>query len=405
MNTTRSEEMSFTTIASTPFDAAERLRYSRHIMLPEIGEEGQQRLKQGSVLLIGAGGLGSPAALYLAAAGVGHIGLIDPDTVDDSNLQRQVLYGTDDHGVDKTKAAYKRLSDLNPHIEISTWTEHFSPENGMQVAQDFDIILDGADNFSARYLSNDVAVLLGKPNVHGSIYRFEGQATVLNGGEGTTKGPCYRCMYPDPPEAGTVPSCGEIGVLGVLPGIIGTLQATEAIKLLLGIGEPLIGRLLLYDALSMRFRELRVPRDPHCPICGDNPQISDLADYDYPNLCIAGTDPSTNKRGNSMSIPEITVEELAQMRKENVPHTLIDVREQNEYDFANIGGTLIPLGQVQSRMDEIPAEGEVILQCRSGGRSGQAATILMAAGRTNVKNLVGGILAWSDKVDPSVPKY
>ena len=387
------------------FDAAERLRYSRHIMLPEIGESGQRRLKEGSVLLIGAGGLGSPAALYLAAAGVGHIGLVDPDTVDDSNLQRQVLFGTDDQGNAKTDAAYKRLTHLNPHIQVSTFQEYFNAENGLKIAEDYDIILDGADNFSARYVSNDVAVLLGKPNVHGSIYRFEGQVSVLNGGEGDARGPCYRCMYPDPPDPGTVPSCGEIGVLGVLPGIVGTLQATEALKLLLGIGEPLIGRLMLYDALAMSFRELRVARDPNCPICGEDPQISDLSDYDYPNLCLTGEDSPTDNRTNAMSIPEISVEELARMRNENVPHTLIDVREPSEYEVANLGGTLIPLGEVQARMDEIPAEGEVIVQCRSGGRSGQAVSMLMAAGRTNVKNLAGGILAWSDKIDPSVPKY
>lgn len=391
-------------VGRAEFDSAERLRYSRHIMLPEIGEEGQRRLKEGSVLLIGGGGLGSPAALYLAAAGVGHIGIIDPDTVDQSNLQRQILYGTSDQGEAKSTAARRRLRDLNPHIEISTWTDLFSVSNGMEIARDFDIILDGADNFSARYLSNDVAVLSGKPNVHGSIFRFEGQVSVLNGKNGGEQGPCYRCMYPDPPEPGSVPSCGEIGVLGVLPGIIGTLQATEAVKLLLGIGEPLVGRLLLYDALAMRFRELRVPRDPDCPICGSQPQISDLSDYDYPNLCIAGSQQSTDRQ-HSMSIPEITVEELARMREEGVPHTLIDVRERNEYEFANLGGTLIPLGEVPARMDEIPAEGEVVIQCRSGGRSGQAVAMLMAAGRTNVKNLVGGILAWSDKIDPSVPKY
>jgi len=389
-----------TALPETPaLTSPELTRYSRHIMLPEIGETGQRRLKEGSVLLIGAGGLGSPAALYLAAAGVGHIGLVDPDNVDESNLQRQVLYGTSDRGEPKTERARRRLLDLNPNIHISTWREWFTPENAPDIARDFDIILDGADNFSARYLSNDTAVLLDKPNVHGSIYRFEGQVSVFKKGDG----PCYRCMFPDPPEAGTVPSCGEIGVLGVLPGIVGTLQATEAIKLLLGIGETLIGRLLMYDALSMRFRELRVPRDPACPICGDHPQISDLSDYDYPNLCLTGTAPIQNREG-SMGIPEISVEELARMRDEGVPHTLIDVREPMEYEGANIGGTLIPLGQLSARIDEIPAEGDVIVHCRSGGRSGRAVAMLMAAGRANVRNLAGGIHAWSDRIDPSLPK-
>lgn len=383
------------------FTDNERRRYSRHTMLPEVGEEGQRRLKEGSVLLIGAGGLGSPAALYLAAAGVGHIGLIDPDAVDESNLQRQVLYGAADQGGAKIDAARRRLADLNPHIEISTWREYFTPENGRAIARDFDIILDGADNFSARYLSNDVAVLLDKPNVHGAIYRFEGQVSVFKKGEG----PCYRCMYPDPPAPGTVPSCGDVGVLGVLPGVVGTLQATEAVKLLIGIGEPLIGRLLMYDALRMRFRELAVSRDPSCPICGTDPTISDLADYDYPNLCLSGDGSTSQQQNRAMAIPEISVEELARMRAEGVPHTLVDVREQNEYDFANLGGIHIPLGQVHSRMAEIPADGDVIIHCRSGARSGQAVAMLMAAGRNNVRNLAGGILAWSDKIDPSVPKY
>lgn len=384
---------------SATLDQAERSRYSRHIMLPEIGEAGQRKLKEGSVLLIGAGGLGSPAALYLAAAGVGHIGIVDPDNVDESNLQRQVLYGTSDKGEPKTDQAKKRLLDLNPGLEVSTWKEWFAPGNALDIARDFDIILDGADNFSARYLSNDAAVLLNKPNVHGSIYRFEGQVSVFKRGDG----PCYRCMYPDPPAAGTVPSCGEIGVLGVLPGLVGTMQATEAIKLILGIGSPLIGRLLMYDALAMRFRELRVPRDPDCPICGDHPKISDLSDYDYPNLCLTGETPTQNGDG-SMGIPEISVKELARMREEGVPHTLIDVREPGEYEGANIGGTLIPLGQLRDRMDEIPAEGDVVIHCRSGGRSGQAVAMLMAAGRSNVRNLAGGIHAWSDQIDPSLPK-
>ncbi len=369
-------------------------------MLPEIGEEGQRRLKGASILLVGGGGLGSPAALYLAAAGVGRIGIIDGDRVDESNLQRQVLYGVGDRGEAKVEAARRRLLDLNPEVEIEGIGELLTAENGMELASGYDIILDGADNFPTRYLCNDLSVLLKKPLVHGSIFKFEGQVSVF----GYDDGPCYRCIYPEPPPEGTVPSCGEIGVLGVLPGIVGTLQATEALKLMLGIGTPLSGRILLYDSLQMSFRELRIGRDPDCPVCGKNPAIRSLSDYRYKELCLTGNY-TTNRRTTDMSIPAITVEELAQWREEGKPHTLIDVREPNEYEFANIGGTLIPLGEVQNRMDEIPTEGDVVLMCRSGGRSGQAVAMLAAAGRTNVKNLTGGILAWADKVDPSVPKY
>ena len=380
---------------------SEQHRYSRHIMLPEIGEEGQQKLKESSLLLVGAGGLGSPAALYLAAAGVGRIGVVDGDVVDESNLQRQVLYGTSDRGEAKAEVAGRKLSDLNPDIEIEVLAEELTPENGVEIVSSYDILLDGADNFSTRYLCNDLSVLRKKPLVHGSIYKFEGQVSVF----GLEDGPCYRCLYPEPPLEGTVPSCGEIGVLGVLPGIIGTLQATEAIKLFLGLGKPLSGRILLYNALHMSFRELSVEPDPACPICGRNPSITELADYRYNELCLTRDKENRNKSKERMSIPAITVEELAQWREEGKPHMLIDVREQNEYDFANIGGRLIPLGEVRSRINEIPEDGDVVIMCRSGGRSGQAVKMLTTAGRTNVKNLTGGILAWADSIDSSIPKY
>ena len=377
----------------------EQHRYSRHIMLPEIGQEGQEKLKESSILLVGAGGLGSPAALYLGAAGVGRIGIVDGDVVDESNLQRQVLYTTNDRGENKAVVAAQRLSDLNPEVSVEVHLTRLTPENGAEIASRYDILLDGADNFSTRYLCNDLSVLLGKPLVHGSIYKFGGQASVF----GLHNEPCYRCLYPEPPLEGTVPSCGEIGVLGILPGIIGTIQATEAIKLMLGLGKTLSGRILQYDALNMTFREFSVESDPDCPICGSSPSITQLADYEYNELCL--TSNISNKRRGNMSIPAITVQELAQWREDGKEHTLIDVREQNEYDFANIGGTLIPLGEVQSRIDEIPAEGDVVIMCRSGGRSGQAVSMLAAAGRTNVKNLTGGILAWADAVDTSMPKY
>ncbi|MCB0711186.1 MAG: molybdopterin-synthase adenylyltransferase MoeB [Ignavibacteriae bacterium] len=385
---------------SQPLTSSERRRYSRHIMLPEIGEAGQQRLKESSILLVGTGGLGSPAALYLAAAGVGRIGLVDGDRVDESNLQRQVLYGVSDRGEAKAEAAARRLADLNPEIEIEAHNTLLTPENAFEIVANYDMVLDGADNFSTRYLCNDLSIMLKKPLVHGSIFKFEGQVSVF----GYEEGPCYRCIYPEPPPEGTVPSCGEIGVLGVLPGIIGTLQATEAIKLMLGLGTSLAGRILLYDSLQMTFREIRVRRDPDCPVCGDDPVIQQLSDYQYRELCLT-TDYQSQQRPTTMSIPSITVEELAQWREEGKAHTLIDVRESNEYEFANIGGTLIPLGEVQARMDEIPTEGDVVMMCRSGGRSGQAAAMLAAAGRTNIINLTGGILAWADKVDTTIPKY
>lgn len=383
-------------------------RYSRHILLPELGMQGQQRLKESSVLLIGAGGLGSPLALYLAAAGVGRIAVVDSDVVDESNLQRQVLHGTPDVGRKKVESARERMLEINPHIEVAVHDEPFTSANAMRIATGHNAIVDGTDNFPTRYLSNDVAVLLGIPNIYGSIFRFEGQVSTF----WSKHGPCYRCLYPEPPPPGSVPSCAEGGVLGILPGVVGTLQATETIKTLTGIGQPLIGRLLLYDALAMQFRELRFARDPDCPICGQHPTITALIDYQefcglpaqshtfHETIREQSQQPTT-----TMALPEITVEQLAELRSSGTPHTLIDVREPHEYDLCNLGGILIPLGQIPTRYSEVPREGRVVVHCRSGARSGKAVEYLQSLGYTNLENLAGGILAWSDRVDPSVPKY
>jgi adenylyltransferase/sulfurtransferase len=381
----------------------ETRRYSRHILLPEIGMAGQTKLKESSVLLIGAGGLGSPIGLYLAAAGVGHLGIVDADVVDESNLQRQIIHGTSSLGRAKTESARERIADLNPHVEVTLYDEPFVSSNAMAIAESYDVIIDGTDNFPTRYLSNDVAVFLGKPNVYGSIYRFEGQVSVFH----SPHGPCYRCLYSEPPPPGMVPSCAEGGVLGILPGVIGTLQATEALKLLLGIGEPLIGRLMIYDALAMRFRELKLRRDPACPVCGDNPTIT--APIDYEEFCgVPAHDriPSTsNNTDNEMTTGDITVEELARIRERGEPHTLIDVREPGEYAVANIGGALIPLAELEKRAGEIPREGPVYVHCKMGGRSARAVAYLKSLGYTNVRNVAGGINAWSERIDKSVPIY
>ncbi|MCE7934320.1 MAG: molybdopterin-synthase adenylyltransferase MoeB [Chlorobi bacterium CHB2] len=377
-------------------------RYSRHILLPEFGMAGQQRLKESSVLLIGAGGLGSPLALYLAAAGVGKIGVVDSDVVDESNLQRQVLHGSSDVGRKKVESAQERMMEVNRHIEVATHDQPFTSANAMQIATGYSAIVDGTDNFPTRYLSNDVAVFLGIPNIYGSIFRFEGQVSTF----WSKHGPCYRCLYPEPPPPGSVPSCAEGGVLGVLPGVIGTLQATEVIKVLTGIGKPLIGRLLLYDALAMGFRELRFARDPDCPLCGSRPTITQLIDYEA--FCgVPAHDRVTNQQpdNTTMPVPEITVEQLAELRSSGTPHTLIDVREPHEYELCNIGGTLIPLGQLPERYSEIPRDGTVVIHCRSGARSTKAIEYLQSLGYANVANLTGGIRAWSDVIDPSVPKY
>jgi adenylyltransferase/sulfurtransferase len=380
-------------------------RYSRHLILPEVGVEGQRKLKAGSVLCVGAGGLGSPAALYLAAAGVGTIGIIDFDTVDASNLQRQILHSTRDVGRSKLQSAHDRLSALNPGVKLVSHDAALSSANAMEIFRDYDVILDGTDNFSTRYLVNDACVILGKPNAYGSIFRFEGQASVF----ATRGGPCYRCLYPEPPPPGLVPSCAEGGVLGVLPGVIGTIQATETIKLLLGGGSTLVGRLLLYDAWNMRFRELKLRRDPECPVCGDHPTVKELIDYDQ--FCGIAPQPAASAAAAASSeaqMPEVTVQELNQRLSSGAPVYLLDVREPNEFQIARIpGSTLIPLGQVGSRLEEIKegaAGREILVHCKMGGRSAKAVRLLKDNG-IEAKNVKGGILDWIDKIDRSLPKY
>jgi molybdopterin/thiamine biosynthesis adenylyltransferase/rhodanese-related sulfurtransferase len=372
-------------------------RYSRHLIMPEVGMAGQRSLKQGSVLLIGTGGLGSPLALYLAAAGVGHIGLVDFDVVDDSNLQRQIVHGTSTIGVPKIESAKARLKDLNPFIEVTTYEAQITSENAFELIRPFDVVVDGTDNFPTRYLTNDAAVMLGKPNVYGSIFRFEGQATVFSPKDG---GPCYRCLYPEPPPPGLVPSCAEGGVLGVLPGVIGTIQATEAIKLLTGIGETLVGRLMLYDALAMRFRELKLRRNPECPVCGDHPTVTELIDYEQ----FCGILPEVKTLSNQY---EITPTELAAWLERDDRPYLLDVRNPYEVEIASIPGTsnVIPVDQLPERLSELDTSQELVVYCRSGARSGRAVELLKSAGFRKVKNMTGGILRWADDVDPSVAKY
>ncbi len=376
----------------------EILRYSRHLILPEVNLEGQKRLKAAKVLCIGAGGLGSPLMLYLAAAGVGTIGIVDFDTVDLTNLQRQIIHGSEDVGRLKMESARETLRSINPHVEVIGFEEQFSSENAMRIVKDFDLVIDGTDNFPTRYLTNDVCVLLNKPNVYGSIFRFEGQASVF----WAEKGPCYRCLYPEPPPPGLVPSCAEGGVLGVLPGIIGCIQANEAIKLILGIGNPLIGRLMLFNALKMQFRELKLQKDPSCPICGPNRTITELIDYE--EFCgIRGEEAAPQA---ILESEEITVSQLKARMDRGEDLTVIDVREPYEYAIARIPGTkLIPLGQIEERAGELDPKSEIILHCRSGKRSADALNRLKAKGFTHLKNVVGGITAWSEEIDPSVPKY
>jgi sulfur-carrier protein adenylyltransferase/sulfurtransferase len=373
----------------------EILRYSRHLILPEVALEGQQRLKASRVLLIGAGGLGSPLALYLAAAGVGTIGLVDFDVVDVTNLQRQIVHGSKDVGRPKLESARDRLKDLNPHVHVEGYETRLTSENALEIVRDYDIVIDGTDNFATRYLTNDACVILGKPNVYGSIYRFEGQSSVF----ATEDGPCYRCLYPEPPPPGLVPSCAEGGVLGVLPGLVGTIQATEGIKLLLGIGEPLIGRLLLIDALSMQFRTMRLRKNPDCPACGTR-EIRELIDYDQ--FCGIGGDPLQDPHG----IPEITPAELAKKQQRKDDFDLIDVREPHEWAIARIpGARLVPLGTFTESLSSFDSARDIVVTCKMGGRSAKAVRQLQAAGFKRVWNLAGGILRWSDDVDPSVPKY
>jgi sulfur-carrier protein adenylyltransferase/sulfurtransferase len=375
----------------------ELIRYSRHLLLPEVGIEGQRRLKQARVLLVGAGGLGSPVALYLAAAGVGHLGIVDSDVVDVSNLQRQVLHGVGTVGMAKVKSAVNHLNDINPHVVVDPYPVRLTTANALALISKYDVVVDGSDNFPTRYLVNDACVLVGKPYVYGSIFRFEGQVSVF----GAARGACYRCLYPEPPPPDAVPSCAEAGVLGVLPGIIGCLQANEAIKLILGIGEPLINRLLLFDALALRFRELALARDPACPLCGEQPRIRALIDYD--RFCSGHSPDST--QGKRMN--ELTPIELKQRLDAGENVLLVDVREPYEQAIVSLPGAVsIPLGQLAARAGELDPARAVVVMCRSGGRSARAIYELRQSGYPGtLLNLKGGILAWSDQVDPSVPKY
>ena len=381
---------------ATTLSNEEILRYSRHLIMPEVGMEGQLKLKNAKVLLIGTGGLGAPLGLYLAAAGVGHLGLVDFDVVDFTNLQRQVTFGSDDVGKPKTAAAQARLSNLNPDIHIETFETKLTSENALELFKNFDIIVDGTDNFPTRYLVNDACILLGKPNVYGSIFRFEGQVTVF----GMPDGPCYRCLYPEPPPPGLVPSCAEGGVLGVLPGIVGSIQAMETIKLILGTGESLKGRLLLFDALAMKFRELKLRKNHSCPMCGDHPTITELIDY-YEFCGVRGEEAP----GPDVQVPEITPRDLKSRLDRGDDLFILDVREPHEFQICNLNGHLIPLGELPRRVHELDSSREIVAHCRSGKRSAEAVDFLRKAGFRKILNLKGGILAWSDEVDPSVPKY
>jgi sulfur-carrier protein adenylyltransferase/sulfurtransferase len=380
-----------------PLPRDELIRYSRHLLLPEVGVHGQKKLLRSKVLIVGAGGLGSPTALYLAAAGVGEIGLVDFDQVDVSNLQRQVLYTTEDVGHPKLEAAKTRLEALNPGIRINLHSERLTSANALETLRPYDVVVDGTDNFPTRYLVNDACVLLRKPNVYGSIYRFEGQASVFD----ARRGPCYRCLYPEPPPPDLVPSCAEAGVLGVLPGLVGVMQATETVKLLLGVGEPLIGRLLLFDALEMRFRELRLRKNPTCALCSPTATQKTLIDYDQ----FCGV-PAPGSAPVSSGVPEVSPEDLRDELASADPPFLLDVRDPEEWEIAHLpSATLIPRGELPDRVTEIARAREVVVYCRSGSRSAQATRLLLDLGFQHVRNLRGGLLAWSERVDPSVPRY
>ena len=380
--------------------ASELVRYSRHVMLPEIGVAGQQRLKTARVLCVGLGGLGSPAALYLAAAGLGTIGLIDDDRVDVTNLQRQVIHGTPDVGRSKLASAIDRLRAINPLVHAEPYEARLTASNALDLVRAFDVVVDGSDNFPTRYLVNDACVLARRPNVYGSVSKFEGQAAVFAG----AGGPCYRCLHPEPPPAGVIPSCAEGGVLGVLPGIIGTIQATEALKIVLGIGEPLVGRFLVYDALRMRFREIALRRDPECPVCGDRPTIRELREYE-PAACASDVQAAAQPAERSMD-DEMTVTELKALIDRGKAPVILDVREPYEHQICRIeGAVLIPMRELPARVHELDPDADVVVQCRSGVRSANATAWLRQQGFTRARNLKGGILAWIDQVDPSLPKY
>ena len=378
------------------FTPEELSRYSRHLILPDVGLEGQRRLKEGRVLVVGAGGLGSPVALYLAAAGVGTLGLVDFDVVDLTNLQRQLLHGTGDVGRPKVDSARDRLREVNPHVHVEAYRTRLTSANALGILRGYDVVVDGTDTFATRYLLNDACVLLGVPNVYGSIFRFDGQASVFDAGAG----PCYRCLFRAPPPPGQVPSCAEGGVLGVLPGIVGSIQAAEAIKLLLGVGDTLVGRLLLFNALSMEFRTVRLRKDPQCPACGTR-TITALIDYD--EFCGI---PSAEGHAGNGDVPEITPAELAQRLRQGDAIDVVDVREQGEWDLAHLPtARLVPLGQLPSAIGTLDPTREIVVMCRSGQRSADAVRQLQAAGFTRVNNLAGGILRWSEDVDPTIPRY
>jgi adenylyltransferase/sulfurtransferase len=375
----------------------EMARYSRHLILPEVGMEGQQKLKAAKVLCIGTGGLGSPLAFYLAAAGIGTLGLVDFDVVDSSNLQRQIIHSTKDVGRSKIVSATEKLVALNPFLNVVQHETMLTSQNAIEIISQYDIVADGTDNFPTRYLVNDACVLTGKPNAYGSIFRFEGQASVF----ATEHGPCYRCLYPEPPPPGLVPSCAEGGVLGILPGLVGVIQATEVIKLILGKGEPLIGRLLLVNSLDMKFRELKLRKNPDCPVCGKNPTVTKLIDYQQ----FCGIVPEAKVAAEKNGIPQMSVTELKQKLDAGEDVFILDVREPYEYQIAQIGGYLIPLGELPNRLGELDTAKNIVVQCKSGGRSQRAAEFLAQNGFSKLHNLAGGILAWSNEIDPDVPRY
>ncbi len=378
-----------------PLSNDEILRYSRHLLMPEVALDGQQRLKAARVLCVGAGGLGSPVMLYLAAAGVGTLGLVDFDVVDYTNLQRQVIHATPDVGRPKLESAAEKLRALNPYVTLRPFEARLTSDNALEIVKQFDMVVDGTDNFATRYLVNDACVLTGRPNVYGSIFRFDGQASVF----AARDGPCYRCLYPEPPPPGLVPSCAEGGVLGILPGLVGLIQATEAVKLVLGRGEPLVGRLLLVDALGMQFRELKIPKNPECPICGPHPTITTLQDYEA--FCgVRGEEADPG-----VAVPEIQVEELKRRLDAGEDVLVLDVRDPHEYQICNLGGLLLPLGELPRRVHELDSSREIVVHCRTGPRSARAVAFLRQAGFRKVRNLAGGIAAWAVRVDPSMPRY
>jgi len=385
-----------------PLSNDEIARYSRHLLLPEVGLEGQQKLKAAKVLCVGTGGLGSPLAFYLAAAGIGTLGLVDFDVVDESNLQRQIIHTTKDVGRPKIDSATEKLTALNPYMKVVKHETMLTSANALEIIRDYDIVADGTDNFPTRYLVNDACVLTGKPNAYGSIFRFEGQASVF----ATKEGPCYRCLYPEPPPPGLVPSCAEGGVLGILPGLVGVIQATEVIKLILGQGQPLIGRLLLVDSLSMHFRELKLQKNPDCPVCGNSPTVTKLIDYNQ--FCGITPEPKANPVNGTPvqnGIPQMTAVELKRRLDAGDNLFVLDVREPHEYQIANLGAKLIPLGELANRLGELDPNREIVVHCKSGGRSQKASELLAQNGFKKLHNLAGGINGWATDVDPKIPKY